>query len=137
MGASSNAYVCISNKGVPWSHGGISTTLRDFARFGMLFTKTEIINHKERNISFEQLKEIFSTPQIDRGFEKFQWGYQWDIAREGIMMKGGFGGQALLIDPERDLVIAYFNHIDKDWMTINMISSKAINEIRRVIDTAR
>ena len=137
MGASSNAYVCISNKGVPWSHGGISATLRDFARFGMLFTKTEIINHKERNISFEQLKEIFSTPQIDRGFEKFQWGYQWDIAREGIMMKGGFGGQALLIDPERDLVIAYFNHIDKDWMTINMISSKAINEIRRVIDTAR
>ena len=137
MGASSNAYVCISNKGVPWSHGGISATLRDFARFGMLFTKTEIINHKERNISFAQLKEIFGTPQIDRGFEKFQWGYQWDIAREGIMMKGGFGGQALLIDPERDLVIAYFNHIDKDWMTINMISSKAINEIRRVIDTAR
>lgn len=59
------------------------------------------------------------------------------MAREGILMKGGFGGQALLIDPERDLVIAYFNHVDKDWMTINMVSSKAINEIRRVIDTTK
>ena len=134
MGASSNAYVCISNKGVPWMHGGISATLRDFARFGMLFTKSEITKSKEKNISFSQLKEIFNTPQIDLGFEKFQWGYQWDVAREGIIMKGGFGGQALLIDPERELIIAYFNYIDKDWMTINMISSKAINEIRSVID---
>ena len=137
MGASSDAYVCISNKGVPWSHGGISATLRDFARFGMLFTKSEIINHKERNISFAQLKEIFNTPQLDRGFEKFQWGYQWDIAREGILMKGGFGGQALLIDPERELVIAYFNHVDKDWMSNNMVSSKAVNEIRKAIDKVK
>lgn len=134
MGASSNAYVCVSNKGVAWMHGGISATLRDFARFGMLFTKSEVLNQKEKNITLTQLKEIFNTPQIDRGFEKFQWGYQWDIAREGIMMKGGFGDQAILIDPERDLVIAYFNHVDKNWMTMNMISSKAIDEIRSVID---
>lgn len=137
MGASSNAYVCISNKGVAWTHGGISATLRDFARFGMLYTKSEIKRQKEKNISFAQLKDIFSTSQVDQGFEKFQWGYQWDIAREGIIMKGGFGGQALLIDPERDLVIAYFNHVDAEWMNNNMVSSTAINEIRRVIDTIK
>ncbi len=134
MGASSNAYVCVSDKGVAWTHGGVSATLRDFARFGMLFTNSEIKNHKEKNISFSQQKEIFNTTQIDLGFEKFQWGYQWDIARDGIMMKGGFGGQALLVDPERNLVIAYFNHIDTDWMKMNMVSSKAIEEIRKVID---
>ena len=136
MGASSNAYVCVSDKGVPWTHGGISATLRDYARFGMLYTKNKIIADKERNISFAQLKEIFDAPQMDFGFEKFQWGYQWDVARDGILMKGGFGGQAILIDPERDLVIAYFNHVDKDWMTMNLISWKAVNEIRRVIDTS-
>ena len=134
MGAGSDAYVCVSDKGVPWTHGGISATLRDFARFGILFTKSGINQHKERNISFAQLKEIFATPQIDLGFEKFQWGYQWDIARDGIMMKGGFGGQALLIDPESDLVIAYFNHVDKNWMEIKMVSNEAINAIRSVID---
>ncbi|MBC7851662.1 MAG: beta-lactamase family protein [Chitinophagaceae bacterium] len=133
MGASSNAYVCLSNKAVPWAHGGLSTTLRDLARFGMLFTKSQITRDKEWNISFAQLKEIFDAPQLDLGFEKFQWGYQWDFAREGIMMKGGFGGQALYIDPEKELVIAYFNHVDKNWMINNMISSTALNEIRKAI----
>lgn len=137
MGASSNAYVCASDKGVPWTHGGISATLRDFARFGMLYTKSEISLKKEKHISFDQLKQIFATPETDRGFAKFQWGYQWDMAREGFMMKGGFGGQMLIVDPERDLVIAYFNHIDKNWMADNMISMKAFNEIRRVVDSIK
>ena len=35
------------------------------------------------------------------------------MARDGILIKGGFGGQAILIDPERDLVIAYFNHVER------------------------
>lgn len=137
MGASSDAYVCISDKGIPWTHGGISATLRDFARFGMLYTKSDIVKNKEKNIRFAQLKEIFETPQLDLGFEKFQWGYQWDMARDGVLMKGGFGGQSIIIDPERDLVIAYFNHIDKNWMKINMISWKAFNEIKNVVDSKK
>ncbi len=134
MGASSDAYVCISDKGIPMPHHGISATLRDLARFGMLYTYSEIRARKESIISFNQLKEIFNTPATDFGFEKFQWGYQWDMARDGIMMKGGFGGQAIYVDPERDLVIAYFNHIDKNWQRDNMISAKALNEIRSIID---
>lgn len=137
MGASSNAYVCISDKGVPWTHGGISATLRDFARFGMLYTKSEMRANKEKNISFAQLREIFETPVLDLGFMKFQGGYQWDWARDGMLMKGGFGGQALLVDHERDLVIAYFNHIDKDWQADTMLSFKAIEEIRKAVDASK
>ena len=99
MGASSNAYVCVSNKAVPWMHGGISTTLRDLARFGMLYTHSEIKMRKESIVSFRQLSEIFDMPSVDLGFEQFNWGYQWDVAREGLIMKGGFGGQALLVFP--------------------------------------
>src|SRR5690606_31105178 len=102
MGASSHAYICVSDKGVPWAHGGVSATLRDLARFGMLYTTSEIEANKEHTISLAQLKDIFETPQVDFGFEKLQWGYQWDVAREGFIMKTGFGGQVLLIDPERD-----------------------------------
>lgn len=136
MGAESDALVCLSEKGVPWTHGGISATLRDLARFGRLFTRSEMLRQQEKNMSFAQQKEIFATPQLDLGFEKFQWGYQWDIARDGILMKGGFGGQALLVDPERDLVIAYFNHVDKNWMANNMVSGEAINKIRKAVDAA-
>ncbi len=132
MGASSNAYVCLSDSGAPWSHGGMSTTLRDLARFGMLYTKSEIMARNESLISFAQLKEIFDTPPIDFPIP-FKWGYQWDFASDGMLMKGGFGGQSLYIDPEKEIVIAYFNYVDEDWGIMNMISDAALNEIIKAV----
>lgn len=128
MGGSSDAYICLSDKGIPWSHGGISVTLRDLARFGMLFTKSEIKAKNESLISFEQLKEIFDAPPIENSFIPFKWAYQWDLASNGIIMKGGFGGQALYIDPEKEIVIACHNYVDKDW-GMNIISDAALIEI--------
>ena len=133
MGASSDAYICLSEKGIPWPHGGMSATLRDLARFGMLFTKSEILANKEKLISLAQLKEIFDTPPIDFPIP-FKWGYQWDMASDGMIMKGGFGGQALYIHPEKELVVAYFNYTDKDWGINNIISDRAVNEILKAID---
>lgn len=132
MGASSNAYVCTSNDGIAWPHGGISATLRDLARFGMLYTKSEILAKKESLISFSQLKEIFDTPPVDFPIP-FTWGYQWDLAGDGMIMKGGFGGQALYIDPEKEIVIAYFNYIDKDWDINHIISDAAVNAILKAV----
>lgn len=133
MGASSDAYMCLSDKGIPWPHGGMSVTLRDLARFGMLYTKSEIAAKKESIISFVQLKEIFDAPPIDNPIAPFKWGYQWDLASDGIMVKGGFGGQILLIHPEKEIVIAYFNYVDQDW-GMNLVSDKAIGEIIKAID---
>ncbi len=115
MGASSSAYVCLSDKGIAWPHGGISATLRDLARFGMLYTNSEIIAKKESLISFKQLKEIFDTKPIDSPFGPFKWGWQWDMANDGVMMKSGFGGQSLYIDPKNEIVIACYNYVDKHW----------------------
>jgi CubicO group peptidase (beta-lactamase class C family) len=129
MGASSNAYVCVSAKGVPWHHGGISATLRDLARFGMLFTRSEVQKRKESLISSGQIKEIFEAKPINNPMGPFKWAYQWDLASDGIMMKGGFGGQALLIHPEKEIVIAYYNYIDEDWSAMNMISEEVIKDI--------
>lgn len=128
MGASSDAYVCLSDQGIPWSHGGISATLRDLVRFGMLFTHSEIKAKHESLISFQQLKEIFDAPPIENSFAPFKWAYQWDLANDGIMMKAGFGGQALYIHPEKEIVIACYNYVDEDW-GMNMISEVALNEI--------
>lgn len=76
MGASSSAYVCLSDKGIAWPHGGISATLRDLARFGMLYTKSEITRRNEKLVSFKQLKEIFDAPAIKNSFAPFKWAYQ-------------------------------------------------------------
>jgi CubicO group peptidase (beta-lactamase class C family) len=129
MGASSNAYVCVSDNGIPWTHGGMSATLRDLARFGILFTNSEIKLRKESLISFKQVKEIFDAPPITNSFAPFKWAYQWDLAGDGIMMKGGFGGQALYIHPEKEIVIAYYNYVDSDWSIMNMISDAVVNDI--------
>lgn len=135
MGASSNAYVCLSDKGVPWPHGGMSATLRDLARFGMLFTHSEIKKRQESIISFGQIKEIFDTPPMESPMPPFKWTYQWDFANDGVLMKGGFGGQALYIHPEKEIVIAYYNYIDKDWGIDNNISLQVLNKIIQAFDT--
>ena len=134
MGASSSAYVCLSDHGAAWTHGGMSATLRDLARFGMLFTKSEIKKHNESLISFSQIKEIFDAPPIENSPVPFKWAYQWDIASDGIMVKGGFGGQALYIHPEKEIVIAYFNYVDKNWGIDNRISEKVSKDIIQAIE---
>ena len=136
MGASSDAYVCLSNQGIAWPHGGVSATLRDLARFGMLFTKSEIKARKESMVSFAQIKEIFDAPAITNSFAPFKWAYQWDLASDGVMMKSGFGGQALYIDPEKEIVIAYYNYVDKDW-GMNLISDSAFSEIMKALSMDR
>ncbi|MBS1555615.1 MAG: beta-lactamase family protein [Bacteroidetes bacterium] len=132
MGASANAYTCLSPQGIAWPHGGISATLRDLARFGMLFTKSEIQKRKEMMISFQQLKEIFEAPPVPNLFAPFKWAYQWDLASDGVMVKGGFGGQALYVHPEEEIVIACYNYVDQDW-GMNMISDTALAEIIKAI----
>jgi len=134
MGASSGAYVCLSGKGVPWYHGGLSATLRDLARFGTLFTRSGIKKQKESIISFRQLQEIFDAAPIQNSFAPFKWTYQWDIASEGILMKGGFGGQALLVHPEKEVVIAYYNYVDEDWSIMNMVSEQVIMDILKALE---
>jgi CubicO group peptidase (beta-lactamase class C family) len=136
MGASSDAYVCLSGQGIAWPHGGMSATLRDLARFGMLFTNSEIKTRNENLVSFAQLKEIFDAPAITNSFAPFKWAYQWDLASDGVMMKSGFGGQALYIDPNKEIVIAYYNYVDKDW-EMNLISSSALSEIMKAINIDR
>ena len=133
MGASSNAYVCLSDKGIAWPHGGISATLRDLARFGMMYTNSEIKARKENLISFKQLQEIFAVKPINSPIAPFKWAYQWDLASDGILMKGGFGGQALYIDPEKEIVIACYNFVDKDW-GMNLISERALKQIMKAVN---
>ncbi len=132
MGASSDAYVCLSDQGIAWPHGGMSATLRDLARFGMLFTKSEIKARNESLVSFAQIKEIFDAPPLTNSFAPFKWAYQWDLANDGVMMKGGFGGQALYIDSNKEIVIAYYNYVDKDW-GMNIISDSAFSEIMKAL----
>ena len=116
-------------------NGGISS-LRNLAGFGMLYTHSEIKARKEKFISFAQLREIFRSPQVDKGYDIYSHAYQWDIARHGLIIKSVFGGQALVVAPEKNIVVAFFNHIDKGWDMV-MSSEKAIRAIVNAVEKSK
>jgi CubicO group peptidase (beta-lactamase class C family) len=128
LGAESDALIVAPKKGVPIAASGISSTLRDLARFGLLFTPTgRILNDPVvsgellDNIQNGGRPEIFNAgrePGDERrvnGEPAFANSFQWDwIMDDGDFFKGGYGGQGLYISPTRDLVIAYFGTLDAD-----------------------
>jgi CubicO group peptidase (beta-lactamase class C family) len=111
MGAEADGLLCVNRTGIAVAHAGMSSTLRDLARFGMLFAH----GPGERVISDHVLDRITNggRPQIlDPGAHATSVthvAYQWDgVTDKGDFFKGGFGDQLLYVAPRKDVVIAYF-----------------------------
>jgi len=117
------AQLCCSAGGAPATHGGLSTRLRDLARFGMLFTPSAHRVSDAPVISADHLRRIQTGgrrqihPDADHPAADVEAAYgsvrppasrQWDfVTDDGDLYKGGFGGQGLYISPERDVVVAF------------------------------
>jgi CubicO group peptidase (beta-lactamase class C family) len=118
IGAEADAFIVMNKKGVAASHGGMSATLRDLARFGLLFTPSWRATSRTQVISDRFLRRITQNgrPALVKDWifgPRPAWldhvAYQWDaITTSGKFFKGGFGGQILFIDPKKDVVIAHF-----------------------------
>jgi CubicO group peptidase (beta-lactamase class C family) len=108
---------------------GMSTTLRDLARFGLAFTPSgrksanPIISDahlfKIRNVN-KNLKET-SRNFKETIYSSYQWGAVFD---DGDFYKGAHGGQGLYISPTKDLVIAFFgtSNTDRERSQLDVIS---------------
>ncbi|HEY2269814.1 MAG TPA: serine hydrolase domain-containing protein [Streptosporangiaceae bacterium] len=116
------ARLCVSAGGAPVSHGGLSVTLRDLARFGMLFTPSSRVIADAPVIAEDDVRRIRPRRDLHRdpagdvpGYAVAAYGgalpppgRQWDfVTDEGDLFKGGFGGQGLYVSPGRDLVVAF------------------------------
>lgn len=136
IGADSDALIAQTN-GTAISHAGISSTLRDLARFGYMFLKEEK-SVGDNFVSNEYLDKIQKRgrPHLVKAFgaEHYKFDqeivkhntYQWDkVMEDGDFYKGGFSGQGLYISPSRNLVIAFFGTSDA-----NGVSNK-LDEISR------
>jgi len=113
-----------SAAGAPGSHGGLSITLRDLARFGLLFTPSRRLVAEPDIITAPHLARIQAgaRPELHQrdpgglpdymtaayGPELPPASRQWNFAMaDGDLFKGGHGGQGLYVSPGRDLVIAF------------------------------
>lgn len=127
IGAESAAVIAAARRGVPIAHGGVSSTLRDMARFGLSFTPSGRAG-KDPLVSARYLDNIqkHGRPELSRAALGKESGfvdgeparhnsYQWDfVMNDGDFFKGGFGGQGLYVSPSRDLVIAFFGTFDEN-----------------------
>lgn len=106
IGAEGDALIVVNKKGIAAAHGGMVTTLRDLARFGLIFTPSWRATSRTQIISDRFLRRI--TQNGRRGVVK-DWifgprpvwldhvAYQWDaITTSGAFFKGGFGGRCCL-----------------------------------------
>ena len=113
IGSEHSALLGINTNGTSVSYAsGMSTTLRDLARFGLAFTPS---GRKNANpiISDTHLSKIRnvnknlnrSRDPKENKYSSYQWQAVYD---DGDFYKGAHGGQGLYISPAKDLVIAYF-----------------------------
>lgn len=132
IGAESDALIATSRAAAaPSIHGGISATLRDVARFGLLFTPSWQVVSQAPVISdaylvkIQQPRRATSLWSDDENRARIErsWSddppshnaYHWDLVwPDGDFYKGGYGGQGLYISPSRDLVVAFFGAANED-----------------------
>lgn len=110
--------------GTAVAHGLISTTLEDFARFGMIFTPSWEQTAHEKIVSDALLKRL----QTSGNVEAFQAGAKFEglkedfgetplmnsmqfdaVFEDGALWKHGNIGQGIYIDPERNFVGVYYS----------------------------
>ena len=118
MGAEADALVAISPEGFAYTSGGVALRLRDLARFGALHTRPEgfgVLSEAMladiqggRGVALDPGRAeardayFFSDAPVRASW---QWDHVWS---DGALYKGGYSGQGLYVDPDRDLVVAWF-----------------------------
>jgi CubicO group peptidase (beta-lactamase class C family) len=123
IGAETDAMIGVSSIGAPGSSGLVSSTLRDLARYGMLYTPSWNKVSEEKVIPDSLIKRIQEDGRpslFQAGLASETWGEymgedaifgtrQFDfVTKDGDFAKTGYHGQTLYISPSKDLVVASF-----------------------------
>jgi CubicO group peptidase (beta-lactamase class C family) len=121
IGAEGDAAFLAPRFGVPLFAGGFLARPRDLARFGLLFTPSYEVVSDEKIISDRHV-EVLKDGGRPELLANARWGapaqftqgivkhnvYQWDrVYTNNDLYKGGWAGQGLLVNPDRDLVAVY------------------------------
>lgn len=117
VGAEADAMMAISREGYAYASGGLHARLRDIARFGQIYSRSDSFSLLSSSmiegiqssggqlapLAQDMAGSVFGADVPSRS------GWQWDfIWADGGMFKGGYLGQGLYVDPGRKLVIAWF-----------------------------
>ena len=135
IGAEGDAAFLAPRYGVPMFAGGFLGRLRDVARFGLLFTPSHSVVTDRKIISdrhVEMLKnggrpELLANARWDAP-DEYEQGivkhnvYQWDLVfTNNDLFKGGWAGQGLLVNPDRELLDVYAVYFIEDQSELSVL----------------
>ncbi|MFC6973916.1 serine hydrolase domain-containing protein [Halomicroarcula sp. GCM10025709] len=142
-GMEGDALLVLTPSGEPLNGGIFGSRLRDFARYGMLFTPSWREASDTRIVSdsyFEKLHEsadksiYLNGGQGPRMVEEFGSGptaaaYQWDaIFEDGDLYKAGRNGNCLYVSPETDTVVVWFSTTYENSLWLSTYARSIVNQ---------
>jgi len=132
IGAESDASYIAPRYGIPVTHGGFVSRMRDLARFGLLFTPSYKVVSDEKIISDAHIELLRNggnpelrlnagLPGVEESGVKHNI-YQWDeIYANDNFYKGGWAGQGLVVNPTRDVVAVFTGYFrDDDYSEVRL-----------------
>jgi len=126
IGAEADAAYIAPRYGTPVTHGGFMARMRDVARFGLLFTPSYGVVSDQQIVTDAHLDLLRSggnpalranagLPSVEESGIRHNV-YQWDeIYANGNFFKGGWAGQGLLVNPQRDIVAVFTSYFKDDY----------------------
>ncbi len=111
IGAEGDAGYIAYRYGIPLSHGGFFSSLRDFARFGLLYTPSWSVVSDKQIISDDHLAAIMTANRPGLRPTAYSWGGRDE---NGYIQHGGWGGQGLYVNPEKDIVAVFTSYTKED-----------------------
>lgn len=134
IGAEADAAYIAYRYGIPVTHGGFLAKMRDLARFGLLFTPSYKIVSDHKIISDEHVELIRSggnpALRVNAGMSPVEESgikhnvYQWShVDVNGNFYQAGWGGQGLIVNPERDVVAVFTSYFKDDYSEVPLESA--------------
>src|ERR1043165_8625496 len=116
IGAESEAQLLVNRRGIAIAHAGLTATLRDVAKFGLLFTPSRKVITNQEVIpihllnAIKQGREDITLPKtiLQQSGSVKESAYQWQaVTSDDAFWKGGYGGQMLYVSPGEEVVGGY------------------------------
>ena len=145
-GMEGDGLLTLSPGGEPSIQGLFGSRLRDFARYGMLYTPSWNIVSEEQVVSDDYFEKVYaaSKPELMAGnnigdrmaksFGETGMGesYQWDaVFADGDLYKSGRNGQCLYISPETNTVVVWFSSAYNNTLWVNAYAREIVKQVFR------
>lgn len=142
-GMEGDALLVLTPSGEPLNGGIFGSRLRDFARYGMLYTPSWNKVSSTPIVSDSYFKKLHKSADKSvymkgghgpRMVNEFGPGpiaaaYQWDaIFEDGDLYKAGRNGNCLYVSPETDTVVVWFSTTYDNSLWLNMYARAIVNE---------